>query len=430
MATAASTGLFLGVAVAEYDDSWVELGEAMKGVSGLEQLLASHGYATQLVPNPTREKLLEELEALTAMRGQGFEGPLVLVWSGHGEALGGALALILKDTPTAEPGKRLQAYPAGQLVSLLQEAGSKDSAVIIDTCSAGAADRDLFLEHLRRLEETTWKGQGPRLACVVSCKAYEKAADGAFIGQLVELLRDGPGDLDLGAHALLWGSSSNAVPLQSVFYAIDKRSGEDDTHPRTWASGSSDISFPNPRYDPKAGAALVDDRIREVRGEPLRPSSLLETPASEELAAGVERGEAELWLLTGGAGAGKSSCLQLVRESLGDRIVVHPARLGVDGLATRIAAAPKEAAIAIDALDEAPARERAEIVELATGWSHGRFVVIATRAESGADDATRALAKRLAERARKVIDLDQARWQGDAIHRYVIERLREFDDEA
>lgn len=430
MATAAGTGHFLGVAVAEYDDAWVDLSEAMKSVTSLEQLLAEHGYATQLVPNPTREKLLEELEGLTAMRGRGFKGPLVVVWSGHGEALGDALALILKDTPTDEPGKRMKAYPAGQLVSLLQEAGSKDSAVIIDTCSAGAADRDLFLEHLRRLEETTWKGQGPRLACVVSCKAHEKAEDGAFLGQLVELLREGPGDLDLGAHTLLWGPSSCSVPLQTVFHAIDKRSGEGDTHPRTWTSGSSDISFPNPRFDPEAGAALVDDRIREVRGEPRRPSSLLETPATEELAAGVERGEAELWLLTGDAGAGKSSCLELVRDSLGERFAVHPARLGVDGLAARIAAAPKDAAIAIDALDEAPARARAEIVELATGWSHGRFVVVATRAKSGADDATRALAERLAERARKVIDLGQARWQGDTIHRYVIERLRELDDET
>lgn len=431
MAEPDAPGKFVGVAVAMYDDpAWACLDRALKGVTELGDLLDGRGFESRTVESPTRDEWTDELQQLAGLGQNGFEGPLIIVWSGHGEVLSdAALALILKDTPAADPAKSQHAFRAADLVARLEETGSRDSLIIIDSCSAGAADRDLFLGQLKQLEETTWDGRGPRLACLVSCKGYEQVEDGAFLGQLVELLRDGPGDLDVGDFALLWGRNSHAVPLGAVLQAIEERGSADGTHPRSWTSRSSRISFANPLFDPGAGPALVDDSIREVRGEGRRPSLLIETPAGVTIGDAVADGDEGLWMLTGGPGSGKSSCLRLARERSGEDLAVLSAADGVEALATKIAAKQGTRAVAIDGLDEAPARERAEIVDLATGWSRDRLVVVAMRS-TGADAATLSIARRLGERATRVIDLDSAEWLGDAIYRYVLERLRKGTDDA
>ena len=423
-------GLFLGIAVTEYDDgNWATLSGALNGVTTLKSLLDNDGYETRMLTNPRREELLEMLNGSGELKSAGFKGPFVLVWSGHGEVMDEALALILRDTPHLDPGKRNGAYRAGELIHFLVESGSNDSVVIIDTCAAGAADAELFIKHLRGLETKTWPGQQPRLACVVSCKAYEQAEDGAFLAELIELLTEGPGDVDLGAHALVWGPSSDAVPLPSVFHAIEKRARR-DTHPRTWSAGSSDISFPNPGFDPKSQPALVDDRIRQVRGEPPQPPGLVETPAAGLLLERIVSGAPGLWVLTGGPGVGKSSCLGYVAETTNIDFVLLQARLGVEHLAGAVAVEKPLTAVALDALDEVPARERAGIVELATGWSRTRFVTVSTRTETAFDESGRAAAERLIAGAARTIDLGDPRWQGDAIARYVAERLRRETDES
>jgi hypothetical protein len=426
MAEGPEAGLYVGVAVAEYDDdAWETLTKVLPGVKDLADLLDGQGFVSRTVESPTRQRWMDELQSLSALGKNGFEGPLILVWSGHGEVLSDALSLILRDTPGADPGKSQGAYQAGDLVARLNETGSKDSLVIIDTCSAGAADRDLFLAQLRELEETTWQGQGPRLACVVSCKGYERVEDGAFLASLVELIRDGPGDLDLGVMGITWSVASPGIPVQAVFQAIEAAGG-DGTHPRTWASGASRITFPNPRYDPTAAAALVEDRLRVVHGRPPRPMVLIETPASAAIAAAVGAEEVGLWVLSGAPGSGKSSCLRTARESLGGGLLILPATDGVDLIGAKIAAVGTGEPVAIDGLDEAPFRERAEIVDLATTWSRDRLVIVTTMSTAADADAEWRTG-RLAERGTRTIDLDRSEWVGSAIYDYV--RLR-LDDEA
>jgi Caspase domain len=430
MADHDAPGRFVGIAVAEYDDDgWAWLDRALEGVTALGDLLDGRGFESRTVESPTRDEWADELQQLAALGQNGFEGPLILLWSGHGEVLGEGLALMLRDTPAAEPRKSQHAFRAGDLVARLGETGSMDSLVIIDSCSAGAADRDLFLGQLKQLEETTWHGQGPVFGCLVSCKGYEQVEDGAFLAQIVEVLRDGPGDLDIGIFGPLWSKKSHAVPLVAVAQAIEARGSAGGTHPRGWISPSSRIAFPNPLFDPSLPAGTVDDGIREVRGEGRRPSLLVETPAAVVIGDAVGADAEGLWMLTGGPGSGKSSCLRLARERSAEGLAVLSAADGVEALATGIAAQQGAHAVAIDGLDEAPARERAEIVDLATGWSRDRLVVVATRS-TGADAAAFSIARRLGERATRVIDLDSSEWLGDAIYRYVLERLRKGTDDA
>ncbi|MET0558333.1 MAG: hypothetical protein ABW065_06650 [Solirubrobacterales bacterium] len=421
-------GLFLGVAVTEYDDAgWQPLAAAAQRVVALKELLEGQGYRAEIVSSPSRADLVEELRSRRAMRDEGFQGPAVLVWTGHAEVLDDALSLIVRDTPS-NGAKSDFAYRAGGLVSFLADAGSTDSVVILDTCASGKADAELFLKHFAELEGSTWAGQHPSFACIVSCKSRERAEDGAFLGELIDLLANGPGDLDLGIHAVAWGAGCDSVPLSSLFPAIAKRK-RNGPHPRTWLAGSSDISFPNPNFDPEAGAALVSDRVREVQGKAPLAETLVETPAATHLIARSAEGNPGLYALTAGPGFGKSSCLSYLAAHSEGEVLLLQAGLGVEALAARVAGLPVTTTVALDSLDEASGRERSRIVALAAGWALTRFVVVASRTESAFDEAGRSAAAELIGRASKVIDLEDADWQGDALSRYLVDRLSRIDDE-
>lgn len=414
--------LFLGIAVCEYRDSgWQRLEGARKGVDELREVLDADGYVASVVNDPTREEMVGVLMQGGSLREAGFTGPAVLVWSGHGDALGESLALIARDTPASVAGKEnISVSPQG-LVSFLSESGSRDSLVIIDACSAGAGDADLLAAHIKKLEGSTWPDGDPLLACVVSCKGYERARDGGFVSELVELLRHGPIGLEPGDFDVMWGRQRKTVPIAAVLEAVERkaRGGSDPgQHPRAWCSPSSKIGFRNPLFDEQADPGLVDDSVRAVRGQSPQSAGLVETPASVALAQRIAERRPGLWVLTGGPGAGKSSCLAQAASALPGQVLELWAGSGLARLSRQVAEAPAELALALDALDEAPANELDGLLDLATASASRRFVVVSTRGSESAAVAER------------VIDVGSSQWRGDAIRRYVAERLaRELEDE-
>jgi hypothetical protein len=421
-------GRFLGVAVCDYDDEgWRQLLRAGEGVEKLRDLLDERGYETDLLESPTQGDLLAELEATVAARSNGFQGPFVIVWSGHGDLAEDTLGLILRDTPATDPGKGLHSYRAAQLVSFLSESGSRDSLVILDTCFAGAADAEIFLAQLREAEASTTPGQPRRFALVVSCKGYEQTEDGAFLGDLLGVLENGPEEVDVKQDALRWGAGSSEVGLTSLLYVLERRVGGGGAHPRFWSSGVSDITFPNPRYRPDAAPALVDDRLREVHDEPPRPPQLVATAASEHLLRRIASGEPGLWTLTGSPGRGKSSCLRVVERECRSPLVFAPAAVDLEGLAKMVADADPWSAVAIDALNELPEQEQLRFVDIVTGWSATHFVVVSCSKDVPFSSAPWRAAALLARRGAEVVDLDEPGWSEAAIADYVQLRLEEDD---
>jgi hypothetical protein len=318
----------------------------------------------------------------------------------------------VRDTP-AGAGKEVAAYRPAWLVAFLADCGSVDSLVIIDACWAGTGSAELLLRSIRELEGTTAPGEEPAYACLVSARGYERARDGAFLADLLQLLEQGPVDVEPGAYDVLWSPTSPTVPLGALLDTISRKRRGRGQHPRWWLSGSSRIRFGNPRFDPAAPARLVEDQVRVVRGDEAAGEEHVATPASTALLARVAEDRAGLWFITGSAGAGKSTCLALAAAMSGRSVIRLRADDGIATLAATVSEAPGDV-VFVDALDEAPPRDRLGIVDLAYGWARTRFVAVAQR--STPDDDSEAGAER-------VIDMSDPEWQGDAIERYVVQRL-------
>jgi hypothetical protein len=414
----------MAVAVSKYKDSgWEQpLKRAQRNADRLVSFLRQEGYDTDLVRSPSHGKLAKILQRKEAEANGAKRA--VLVWTGHAAVLEGALNLAVRDTP-AGPGMRPLSYRAGDLSTFLANLGSTDSLLIIDSCSAGAADAEVFLDNLRRLESSSHAGRAPTLACVVSCKGYEKAGDGAFLEELVDLLTEGPVDVEPGPNDQLWSPNYERVSIDLVFGAINRKRNRRGPHPRTTITGSSDITFANPRFDP--GAVLVDDGARRGRGEDPLVVGLVGTPATAYLLQRLLRGPG-LLVVTGSPGKGKSSCLAYVRNRAPAATMVVQAESGTEILTAVAAAVAPHVAIALDGLDEARAGEHERLVDLAIAWARTRCVVVASRTGTARSQSARAAAARLIAAAEKEIDLDEKRWSGDAIERYAAERLRGGDD--
>ena len=431
MADANGNGVFFGVAVAEYDDGkWERLDGALAAMRDFGSLMQRYGFDARTLESPTRQQLVSEQQVLAELGKNGFEGPLVLVWTGHAEALGESLGLILRDTPARGSAKRDSAYRPGSLVSLLFETGSSNSLIVLDSCSAGAGDREMFLTTLHELAQSSFPGAPPGLACIASSRPDQNAEQGAFLTELLTLLRDGPDDpTEAGDFKIMWTPNSASVHLRAIFEVFKKPADPGAVGPDVWASGSCTIVFPTPNFNPQGGPAVLDDQLRSMAGKPKRGSLLIETPAMRTLSERAGDGSPGLWMLIGGPGTGKSTSLEHVHGELGSELMtLLPARIGLEALATEIAGSERPPAIAIDALDEAAVAEQAAIAELATGWARDRFVIVSSRLASAFGDQARTAAADLASRAAEVIDLDQASWRGDAIRRYVSERLGGSDD--
>jgi len=421
LSAAAGDCLFVGIGVSVYDDQqWQPLEGVAQGVVKLAARLEQQGYLTYLLQSPKRQEIVDVLESRATLKEAGFKGPIVLVWSGHGDLVNETLALITRDTPSGA-GKEDSAYRPDGLVAFLAESGSVDSLVIIDACWAGAGSTALLKRHIQELERRTLAGQEPAYAGIVSARGYERARDGAFLTELLELLENGPADVEPGLYDVHWSSHSASVPVGALLDTIARKRRGREQHPRTWLFGSSKIKFPNPRFDPEAPAQLVDDQARLARGEVALGEELVETPASAALIGRLAEGHPGLWLVTGAAGTGKSSCLAYAAARAPRPAVSLQAVSGIRELAAATAEAKGGRPILLDALDEAPPRERPGIIDLAYGWSRTRFVAVARRTPTDAD-ATGSFAG-----AEQVIDVGAPEWQGDAIERYVLERLEHAD---
>lgn len=429
MTVAENGGFFLAVAVSEYEDEgWDQpLSGALQSATKLEQILKEEGYSTELVPSPSYGVLAKIFAEREAAAASGSSNPAVLVWTGHAAVHDEALSLAVHDTPSG-PGMGPLTYRAGDLASFLANLGSTDWVIIIDSCSAGAGDAEIFVNNLNRLERTSKSGRQPAFGCIVSCKSYEDAVDGAFLAELVELLRRGPVDVEPGPHDSMWSPNQEAVPIASVLQAIERKR-RTGSYPRGTLVGASDITFSNPRFDPAVGPGLVDDGARMARGEEPLQVDLIETPAASFLLDRLGTGKPGLLAIIGGPGTGKSSCLSYVETRSRADLLLLQARSGIESLASTVATAAPATTIALDALDEASTSEHGGIAALATGWARTRQVIVATRTASARNASGRTAAIELLAGAELVIDLSEARWQGDAIEKYVRDRLGGETDE-
>lgn len=413
-------GRFLAVAVCKYtDESWETLEGARAATDRLATIMEVAGYDVLVLTNPSYAEVASKLDG-SAWREQGFRGPLVLVWVGHGESLNGALGLAVADTPRGK-GIGLRHQPS-ELARFSRESGSLDTLLLFDTCSAGAGDSEVLLTAIRSDNESTSAGSPPRLGVAVSSKAYERALDGAFVSAFADLLTHGPGSADeAGQYAPLWSASYETVPVGAVLFALLKRkiAGQNQ---RSWPAADSTIPFPNPKFVANQAPAFAVDRLAEIYPEVQVDTTIVDTPAIQEVCARIDKPDPGLWLLVGSAGAGKSTCLtQASKDAQTETTVVHAAR-GLRAVQHDLARFPTSPVL-LDSFDEAPMRDLEAIIEVAIRASRDRLVVVATR--PAALDAIRpGEAGRSLIGVERVIELDTQEWLRPTLVRYVVQRLR------
>lgn len=413
-------GLFVAVGVFEYsDEQWPPLKAAQAAMGRLVEIMSGGGYDVVALTDPGYAQVTAGLDA-AGWKERGFRGPLVLAWAGHGEHIEDELALVVSDTPSRS-GVGMRHRPR-DLARFARSAGSRDTLVVLDSCSSGAGDADILVAAIRADNETSHAGAAPQLGVLVSSKAYEPALDGALLSALVDLLESGPADeAEAGIYAPLWSSSYENVPVAAVAYALSRRRIGQQS-PRSWFSGGSSICLPNLGHISHQPAALVADRL-EPLGISTAHETVVMTPAIDALRARIDSGRSGLWLVIGSAGTGKSTCLAAAAGAASHHATVVSARLGL-AAARDALTSESPSAVMVDGLDEAPLRDLDAILEASIRASRRRFVVIATR-----PDALEAVRPGPAGRgligAEDVIELDLAPWMSSAIASFVVQRLKD-----
>ncbi len=413
-------GLFVGISITSHEDpGWAELERTREAMVKMSPLLQTAGFKGVTLRDPTRTEVETELRSRDRLKKSGFEGPAILVWAGHGHVIENELELVVHDTPGGSSNAD-DTYAASRLGSFLAASGSRDSLLIIDACYSGLAQSSLTQDHLRRLEATTAAQGEAKLTVIASCRGYEKSRDGSFTGFLADLLENGTTASDKMV-SFYWGPHQKYVLMPGLIAALENAFASGQA-PRAVQFGHSDIVFPNPRFEKDAGPMPYANSLRLARGEMPATETLVPTAASVVLADRGVVGPAGLWLLTGPAGSGKSSCLRMAADASGGTLL--SATDGLSALIDAVGPLEEGSTVFLDAIDEAQQHERGTIIDLAMGWARRHQVTLAFRTGALAEGQNW-----IGEASDRVIDLAAPEWQGDSLGRYIEQEIRDLTDD-
>jgi hypothetical protein len=284
---------FVGVGIDQYDNAALTpLSYAFNEVEELAKRLEPLFVGNPL-RDATRLQVDNELTAVAASKCR----TLVLLWAGHGKAKGTLLWLSTKD------GQIL----ANEVISRCVDSGASQLLLMIDACHAGIGldDAAKIVEAL--IEEFPDRGERVWFGIVVSCRAEEKARDGAFGESLQRLLSEGPRSADM---QLRWSRYNQLITGDDLASALEeewKRGSEQRV--KYHGEGRRVRVLPNPLWEPDAPEEVVEHLLLAARGDIDAERSWFTGRVDEvnEVAAWVSDKTPGVRVVTGSAGTGKSA---------------------------------------------------------------------------------------------------------------------------
>lgn len=164
----------------------------------------------------------------------------ILYWAGHGYRDYGGDFLLVQDSP-AHRINASTAVSARALASSLAGLPPARTALIIDTCFAGASATDITGALLEAWDRQTYNEARPSISIVACCGPYERVQDGQFIREFLQTLRD-------GRNTPAWSAGSHAVRLRDVVESVrDACHQKGYPEPDILTKGWDNVVFPNPR---------------------------------------------------------------------------------------------------------------------------------------------------------------------------------------
>ncbi|MFI6232809.1 tetratricopeptide repeat protein, partial [Micromonospora sp. NPDC050784] len=292
-------GRFIGIAVGKYDeDRHVALRHAVPDVRAFAELLGAD-FVSVLLADPDENTARDRLRGLA---GEPSDGPLVLLWAGHGIGSPTGLRLLASDS-----GSGLAAgINALDVAAYCASSGSSQLLLILDACFSGeglpaVAVATEVMQQLPVDGEHLWVG------VLTSCMAVETAQDGLLGERLRALLAHGPESAML---RLRWSVHNQSIRGDDLCDAVIKEWPGQRQTPQFQGSGSAWWMFPNPLFDPGAPEQVVEHLLRAARGgarDDERSWFTGRTTEVNQVVAWVRAGKPGVYVVTGSAGTGKSA---------------------------------------------------------------------------------------------------------------------------
>lgn len=305
-------GTAIGFVVENHDGGrFPALPGARVQMETLAALLTEHGCPASTVADPDRDTVRDRLRAWSRERAAaGGGGSAVVLWSGHARTYDGRLHLVTADTE--DPGDEEQVYRTELLTSAALRSGADQILLVVDTCHAGAG----VLEPLRRALEdfavtSLPPGRAQWLGVLAGCQPGERAAGrGVLLDTLTAVLRDGPPGTGRYRHE--WSPRNEGVTGEAVLQAVLARWEDDGQRPAGASTGRALPMFRNPMLRREAGEQLVEHLVLAARGAGRTEEGWFFTGRHAVLTSVVGwlgAREPGMFLVTGGAGSGKSAVL-------------------------------------------------------------------------------------------------------------------------
>ena len=210
----------------------------------------------------------------------------ILYWAGHGYRDHGGDFLLVQDTP-ARKINASTAVSAHALASSLAGLPPGRTALIIDTCFAGASATDITRALLAAFDRQTYAEGKPSISIVACCGPYDRVQDGQFIREFLQTLRD-------GRATPAWSAGNHTVRLRDVMESVrDACQQNSYPEPDILTKGWGDVVFPNPRM-----MDLPPDDAETQRGRQERLLSHSHGDHFSRSARGIEVDETG-WFFTG-----------------------------------------------------------------------------------------------------------------------------------
>ncbi|WP_430500773.1 tetratricopeptide repeat protein [Micromonospora trifolii] len=292
-------GRFIGIAVSKYEqDRHEPLRHAVPDATAFAELLGAD-FVSALLADPGENTARDRLRGLA---GEHSDGPLVLLWAGHGIGSPTGLRLLASDSgsgPAAGIG-------AMDVAAYCASSGSSQLLLILDACFSGeglpaVAVAAEVMQQLPVDGEHLWVG------VLTSCMAVETAQDGLLGELLRSLLAHGPESAML---RLRWSVHNQSIRGDDLCDAVIKEWPGPRQTPQFQGRGSAWWMFPNPLFDPGAPEQVVEHLLRAARGgarEDERSWFTGRTTEVNQVVTWVRAGKPGVYVVTGSAGTGKSA---------------------------------------------------------------------------------------------------------------------------
>ena len=303
-------GTLLGVVTEHYDHEAVfpRLDGAGDQLEQLAQQLSQFGYRPEIV----KDQPLDTVRARVKSWAEGHRtdhghSAALVIWSGHAEVVGSDLRFAARDTlRTKDPD---DAYDASSLTYRALESGADQILVLIDTCFAGAIAPQALKQALgRRAEQALGPGRAAWLGILASCQADEQAAgSGVLLETARQLLSTGP---NTSEYRHEWSVRNRGITGATLAQAIGAQWPTDSQRPVLVTEGRPGIMFRNPRWQSTRRESLVEHLVLASRGIAPTEEGWFFTGRTRVLTEITDWLAAEqpgLFLVTGGAGCGKSA---------------------------------------------------------------------------------------------------------------------------